>query len=168
LPRATGAAQEHTKKHVGKIPHLKNAKVATAHFISSARAVPVFQNTQGMVEAKCNFRFAALCPHSGNKLALCRRHAALAIALDLERVKLGIVQQDQICHARLDTKTDKARRLDRQTRTAIRGVEPNKAGHRAHSKMLTDGALNGGLIKQRCHNLRGKQMQPGMDFRGMS
>ena len=119
---------------------------------------------QTIIQAVTDISQSALCPHSGNKLALCRRHAALAIALDLERVKLGIVQQDQICHARLDTKTDKARRLDRQTRTAIRGVEPNKAGHRARGKMLTNGALDIGLIKQCCHNLRSKQMQPGMDF----
>ena len=121
-----------------------------------------------MVEAKCNFRLAARCPHSGNKLALRPRYARLAIAFDLERMKLGVVQQDQICHAWLDAKADEASRLNRQTRTAIRGVEPNKAGHRAHSKMLTDRALDISLIKQRCHNLRGKQLQPGMDFRGMS
>ena len=121
-----------------------------------------------MVEAKCNFRLAARCPHSGNKLALRPRYARLAIAFDLERMKLGVVQQDQICHAWLDAKADEASRLNRQTRTTIRYSEPYNAGDWTRSKMLTNGALNVGFIERRRHNLPSRQMQPGMGFRRVS
>jgi hypothetical protein len=133
-----------------------------------AQQSPSFKLVQAIVQAKANLGQSARVSNIGDKLLLCLAHFALAVSFNFQRKKRCVVQQDQICHARLDAKANKASRLDRQTRTAIRGMKPNKAGHRAHSKMLTDGALDIGLIKQRCHNLRGKQMQPGMDFRGMS
>jgi hypothetical protein len=115
----------------------------------AAQQLPTLQNVQAVIEAIADFGNAARVSNIGNKLLLHFADFAFGVGFYFERMKLGVVQQDQICHARLDAKTNKASRFDMMPPAAIRGVEPNKAGHRARGKMLTDGALNVGLIEQR-------------------
>jgi hypothetical protein len=83
-----------TRKQVHEARNVRDADAAGFSYRLPAQQAPAFQNMQTIVQAITNISLAARCPDIGNELALRRRYACFAIALDLERVKLGLVQQD--------------------------------------------------------------------------
>jgi hypothetical protein len=113
-----------------------------------AQQSPRFKLVQAIVQAKPNLGQPSRVFHIGNKLLLRRADAALAMRFYFQGVKTSAVQQDQIGHARLDTKTDKPCRLDMAPPTAIGRMKKHSATHSTRVKVLHDGAVYVGFIKR--------------------
>jgi hypothetical protein len=94
-----------------------------------AQQSPKLELVQTIVQAKANLGQPARVSNIGNKLLLHFADFAFGVGFYFERMKLGGVQQDQICHARLDTKTNKARRFDMMPPASVSWVEPNKTAY---------------------------------------
>jgi hypothetical protein len=113
-----------------------------------AQQSPSFKLAQAIVQVKANLGLPARGSHIGDKLLLRLADFAFGVGFDLERVKLGVVQQDQIGNAGLDTKPDKPGRLDMVPPTAICRMKPYTAAHAAPGKVLAHGALNVGFVER--------------------
>ena len=64
------------------------------------------------------------------------------IGFQLKSECAAVVQQDQVSHARADTKAAEDRGLYGTAPAAVRDVKPNEAGHPARAKMCDDSTLN--------------------------
>ena len=110
--------------------------------------MPTLQNAQAVIEAIADFGNAARVSHIGDKLLLCLADFAFGVGFDFERVKLGVVKQDQIGNARLNTKPDKPACFNMVSPAAVSRMEEHNAARSASVKVLHDGAVYVGFIKR--------------------
>jgi hypothetical protein len=66
-------------------------------------AAPRFELVQRIVQAIANVGLATGRTHVGNELPLYRADSALGMHFDFQRVKLSVMQQDQVSNSRLNT-----------------------------------------------------------------